>query len=247
MIPDSLASQDARMAQNVLENSIAALKFGPTFSVPMGQVHYEDADRLNRELKKLFFERESEGEKWQKFPRFDTQHGALFESRFDLFYWPDEPVKELATFCHTALGALLRKITDYSDEEFQQLTFDYHAWFHITRQGGYQGMHNHPNASWSGIYCIDPGENVEERPDSGAVRFHDPRTDSSMYMDAGNRRLMSPWALVGQQVEHEAGKLVMFPSYLRHEIFPYLGERPRVVVAFNCWIKSPGELKQKGY
>ena len=67
-----------------------------------------------------------------------------------------------------------------------------------------------------------------------------------MYMDAGNRRLTSPWALAGQQVDHEAGKLIIMPSYLRHEIFPYLGEQPRMVVAFNCWIKSPGELKQGG-
>jgi hypothetical protein len=28
----------------------------------------------------------------------------------------------------------------------------------------------------------------------------------------------------------------MFPSHLNHEIFPYLGERPRIVIAFNCSI-----------
>lgn len=231
------------MSKGILESSLETLKQGPMFSVPMAQVEYQDAARLNKELAELFFARESEGEKYQKFPRFDTQHGALFESRFDLFYWPDPPVKELAAFCHNALGTFLRRISDYSDEEFKELVFDYHAWFHITRSGGYQGMHNHPNAAWSGIYCVDPGEKSPDRPDSGAVRFHDPRTDSSMYMDAGNRRLVQPWALVGSQIDHEAGKLVMFPSYLRHEIFPYVGERPRIVVAFNCWIKTTGEVR----
>jgi hypothetical protein len=29
---------------------------------------------------------------------------------------------------------------------------------------------------------------------------------------------------------------VIFPSFLMHEIFVYRGERPRIVVAFNCSI-----------
>ena len=28
--------------------------------------------------------------------------------------------------------------------------------FHISRGGGFFGLHSHPNASWSGVYCVDP-------------------------------------------------------------------------------------------
>ena len=33
------------------------------------------------------------------------------------------------------------------------------SWFHVTRRGGFFALHNHPNASWSGVYCVDPGKN----------------------------------------------------------------------------------------
>ena len=95
----------------------------------------------------------------------------------------------------------------------------------------------HPNASWSGIYCVDPGDEVPGSPESGAVRFHDPRSFASYYSDAGNQRLKDPVRHGGYQFSHSPGGLMIFPSYLQHEIFTYLGERPRIVVAFNCWIR----------
>jgi hypothetical protein len=35
---------------------------------------------------------------------------------------------------------------------------------------------------------------------------------------------------------HSAGRLILFPSYVMHEIFAYQGDRPRIVIAFNCSI-----------
>ena len=54
------------------------------------------------------------------------------------------------------------------------------------------------------------------------------------YAEAGNLGLRQPYRHGGFDVTHRAGRLVMFPSFLMHEIFPYQGERPRIVVAFNC-------------
>jgi uncharacterized protein (TIGR02466 family) len=115
----------------------------------------------------------------------------------------------------------------------------------VTRRHGYQGQHNHPNASWSGIFCVDPGEEVPDRPDSGLVRFHDPRTHIDMYSDAGNRHLQPPWTMGTLDWRHRRGQLLLFPSYLRHEIYPYEGERPRIVVAFNCWITRADQRRNR--
>ena len=101
-------------------------------------------------------------------------HLTETESKFDLFRWTDPPVAKLAQFCHLSLTETLRQLTTYSQEEFGRFRFDYHAWFHVTRRHGYQGQHNHPNASWSGIFCVDPGDVLPDRPDSGLVRFHEP-------------------------------------------------------------------------
>ena len=37
---------------------------------------------------------------------------------------------------------------------------------------------------------------------------------------------------------HRAGQLVMFPSWLYHEVLPYHGQRERIVVAFNAWLQD---------
>ena len=218
-----------------------SLEISSFFAVPIARVVMPDHESLCDELERLFLEKESAGEAFRHQKRIDTMHGELFESRFDLFRWPDPPVRSLTAWCHNRLASLVQDLNRYDDAEMDLLRFDYHAWFHITRRHGYQGQHNHPNASWSGIFCVHPGDPVPDRPDSGLVRFHDPRTHIDMYSDAGNRNLRLPFAAGSCDWRHRRGQLVIFPSYLRHEIYPYLGERPRIVVAFNCWINRLGQ------
>ncbi len=222
------------------------MKIGQFFSVPIAEFRLESQEALNDDLRALFLEKEAEGDKYRDPIRRDTQHGAIFESRFNVFDWPDEPIRELAAHVHRCLASVVNQLSDYSKEEFKQLVFKYDAWFHITRNGGYQGLHKHENASWSGIYCVDPGDETPDRPDSGAVRFHDPRSNANYYVDAGNKRMKLPVHYGSYQIQHEPGKLLIFPSYLTHEIFSYVGERPRVVVSFNSMIHvRPNDSKTK--
>ncbi|MCH8896062.1 MAG: hypothetical protein IH927_07355 [Proteobacteria bacterium] len=186
----------------------------------------------------MFLQKAEEDDGVRNEIRRDTQHGELFESKFDLFHWQDEPVKELAKFCHRALASTIFELSDYSEDEFSKLVFDYHAWFHITKNGGFQALHHHQNASWSGIFCVDPGDSPQEFPQSGAVRFHDARGLADQYRDAGNGRLKMPARFGGYQVDHEAGRLLIFPSYVDHEIFTYMGQRERIIVAFNCMVSD---------
>lgn len=206
------------------------------FAVPIGRVTFPDHEPLCEELSRLFLEKAGQGDRFRHQKHIDTMHGELFESRFDLFRWPDEPIRVLAGLCHQAVAQHVQQTNSYDEAEMEMLRFDYHAWFHVTRKHGYQGLHNHPGASWSGIFCVDPGEEVPGRPDSGMVRFHDPRTHIDMYSDAGNRNLKTPWSMGSVNWHHRRGQLVLFPSYLRHEVYPYVGDRPRIVAAFNCWI-----------
>lgn len=209
------------------------MKITELFATPMAEFQMPDHEPVCASLAELFLEK-STREEYRDRKRRITQYGPLFESRFDLFKWPDEPVPKLARFCHASLSRLIQDITHYDKERLAGLRFDYHAWFHVTRKGGYQTLHNHQNASWSGIFCVDPGDSPEDRPDSGVVRFHDPRFCSWYYSDAGNLGLEMPWCHGGWDLVHRAGRLMIFPSFLMHEILPYAGERPRIVVAFNC-------------
>jgi len=214
------------------------MKIGYLFSVPLVEFRMDDHEGLCEQLTTLFLQKAEEDDGVRNEIRRDTQHGELFESKFDLFHWQDEPVKELAKFCHRALASTIFELSDYSEDEFSKLVFDYHAWFHVTKNGGFQALHHHQNASWSGIFCVDPGDSPQEFPYSGAVRFYDARGFADQYRDAGNNRLKLPVSFGGYQIDPEAGRLLIFPSYLDHQVFPYMGQRERIVVAFNCMVRD---------
>ena len=214
-----------------------SLRVFPLFSVPFGEVRHPEPAPLCDALRTLFLEREREGARYRNHLSRDTQAG-LFESRFDLHTWPDAPVQQVFGFIHHGLASIIQETNRYTPEQYAKLSFNYHSWFHVTRKGGHQGVHNHPMASWSGIFCVDPGDSPADRPESGTVRFMDTRAGADMYLDSGNGNLQGQYHMGGWQVRHEAGRLVFFPSYVMHEVFPYWGERPRIIIAFNAWING---------
>lgn len=206
----------------------------PLYAIPMMQSHLPDAPRINAELAALFLALEAQGERHRDIIARDTQHG-IFESSFYLHKRDEPPVRALFGYIDQTLRTFIQGISAYSDEQMANIELDMHSWFHITHRGGFQGAHNHPNASWSAIYCVDPGDSTSAH--SGAVRFHDPRTGSDMYRDPANENMQIPYRLGSWQLTHKPGQMLLFPSYLLHEIFPYTGERPRIVVALNAWCR----------
>ena len=49
------------------------------------------------------------------------------------------------------------------------------AWPLVVRAGGYCRLHVHPGWTLSGVYYIDAGDVLGDRPDSGLLEFVDPR------------------------------------------------------------------------
>ena len=210
------------------------------YAVPLVEAVHPERETLCPTLRDFFLAREDDAHR-DDIER-DTQVGPVFESRFDLFYWQDEEIQPMVRFVHNTLARTVAQLNGYRQGQMDKLKFEYHAWFHVTRARGFQGCHNHPNASWSGIFCVDPGSpDADDR--EGTVRFYDPRTNADYYLDPGNQSMRAPFTLGAMQVRHETGKLWLFPSYLLHEVFPYYGADPRVIVAFNCWISSDADRK----
>ncbi|RMH47676.1 MAG: hypothetical protein D6694_01630 [Gammaproteobacteria bacterium] len=225
----------------------ALMQIFHAFAVPFGEAYYpsQERDTLCTELKTLLESRRAQYEDQVRNEiKRDTQKGNLFESRFNLFNWPDEPIQKLRRFTVEQLRLLLSHITTLAPHQLEALQFHFHTWFHLTGFAGRQGIHNHSNASWSGIFCVDPGEMHPDFPDSGVVAFHDPRTNADIYEDSGNRYLKPPFAHGFLRIKHEKGRLFLFPSYLLHEIFPYFGQRHRIIIAFNCRVLLPEDYPE---
>lgn len=209
----------------------------PSFATPIVDTRMDGCGTLNRELKALFLEVEKDRERRKKIDT-PTHQVNIFESEFDLFGWPQPCIRQLRDFCLRALYLTIAQLNGYRLEELDKLEILNHCWFHVTRYGGYINGHNHPMASWSGVYCVEPGETPEEYPDSGALRFENPNPAAMMFMDPANSHLKRPFGRGSVNFRLKPGQLLLFPSWLMHQVMPFYGRDTRITVAFNAWARE---------
>ncbi|MCF6318421.1 MAG: 2OG-Fe(II) oxygenase family protein [Proteobacteria bacterium] len=211
-------------------------KLDVKFMTPILLGSLENADSLNVELKSLFLSFEKNPDKHKNKNSFNTTFGALFDSNFDLFEYRQKPIQEIKAIFNKILKDWLKVVTDLEESNIETLNFQQHAWFHISRKSAFKSLHNHPNASWSLVYYIDPGEIDEDRR-SGYIQIYDPRFGSNMHEDLSNFKMKREFSNSGISYKPQAGMFIVFPSYLYHDVLPYHGESPRINIASNYWIK----------
>jgi uncharacterized protein (TIGR02466 family) len=211
------------------------------FAIPFGLANWAESQLINQELRRLFLEREAQGATYSNQNATMSIRPGLFESRFDLFRWQDSCVRHLREFCWKSVFEFMGMVGAHTPEQLSQLVGHADAWFHISRSGGHFGLHNHPMASWSGVYCVDPGDTSEAA--GGLLSFPHPLGAAGMYVDASTRKLDLPYNFSTREYRLAAGQLVLFPSWLPHQVTPYYGRNERITVAFNAWFTpSTGKL-----
>lgn len=175
--------------------------------------------RLLRECEQL--ERDDEaGRKWSKknYPGGYTSYNSAsrmhtmsptFERLQQLI---DAHVKTYVRSLHFDLGRRKLTMTD--------------CWVNIMPRHVVHGLHLHPLSTISGTYYVRTPKGVP------GIKFEDPRLDH--FMAAPPRRAKgridrSPWIVIPAQ----AGCLVLFESWLRHEVPPNPVAARRVSISFN--------------
>lgn len=99
-------------------------------------------------------------------------------------------------------------------------------WVNLLKAGGHHSAHIHPHSVLSGTLY------VEVPKGSGAIRFEDPRLP--MMMAAPVRRDDAPEELRPfATVEPRPGLLLLWESWLRHEVLPGSARAERLSISFN--------------
>ena len=99
-------------------------------------------------------------------------------------------------------------------------------WVNLLKAGGHHGGHIHPHSVLSGTLYVEVPEG------SGAIRFEDPRLP--MMMAAPVRPPDAPEQLRPfVTVQPRAGLLLLWESWLRHEVRPGRGKGERLSISFN--------------
>lgn len=213
----------------------SAFEVNPAFAVPFVRTRHPEYGALNSQLKALFLEREREGAHIANPNPYTQRNEAVFESNFDLFKWTEPCVEQLRAFCFNNVMRTLGELNGYDLPMLQRIRMGADAWFHITRKGGFFGVHNHPMASWSGVYCVDAGRRDPSRPASGTLNFINPFVMNTMFIDAGTAQLRDPYTYSNRNYQLSAGELLLFPSWVLHQVLPFDDEGERITVAFNAW------------
>lgn len=222
------------------------LNITPAFASLLGTAQMSQPERLNSQLREFFLSCESGGAEFANPEPHTHRNDALYESNFSLFDWKNPAVSELRDFCWENVYQLVRELNGYDLETLQRLHIAHESWFHITRKGGYFGVHNHPMHSWSGVYCVCQ-EGDEKKEHSGKLTFINPFGMTTMYMDMSMYKMRRPFSMGDVPVRLKPGQLVLFPSWLLHEVTPFEpeGEGLRITVAFNVKFRLLGAMPPK--
>ena len=132
-----------------------------------------------------------------------------------------------------AFADLAKLLTKHAVAFAAELAFDLprkpkldSLWVNLLKSGGHHSSHLHPHSIVSGTLY------VEVPPGSGNIRFEDPR--SGLMMAAPARRADAPEALQPfATIAPRPGLLLLWESWLRHEVLPGTAKTNRLSISFN--------------
>ncbi len=188
------------------------------YSAPLGAA----SAGLNRELLaecRAVRDRDAAGRRWsaRNYPGGYTSYGSL-----------DQVHRLSSTFI-----ALRERLDRHVARYARALRWDLRGgrlamsdcWINVMGRGGVHGAHLHPQAVVSGTYY------VKAPAGSAGLKFEDPRL--SRFMAAPMRRR------VHVEYPARAGRVVLFESWLRHEVPPGGAAAERVSLSFNYhWLPA---------
>jgi uncharacterized protein (TIGR02466 family) len=97
-------------------------------------------------------------------------------------------------------------------------------WANVMPKHCYHAFHLHPNSVVSGTYYVSIPEGASP------LRIEDPRT--AMLMACPPRKIQ-------QDLIPKEGEVILFESWMKHEVPPHFCSEPRISISFNYdWIRA---------
>lgn len=206
------------------------------FATPLVTTDVPDAVKLNLELRQAIGQRE------KSHPSTQHSNQGGWQSSWDMDRWGGAPAIKLLAFGRN----LANRFT--SDRQGQAgggphpgyfaVTWRANMWANVNRSGHANEFHSHPGAFWSGVYYVDDGGIAGDASLGGELEFMDPRGPLPA-MAAPHLGYAMPGGLSAgatERISPKAGRLVLFPAWLLHQVRPYRGNAERISVAFNLTV-----------
>ena len=195
----------------------------PVFSTPVVSVNLPDAEDLNAELSAAILMRA------RGCSGLVRSNVGGWHSEQDLLNWPETCIARLRSELEAHARDLLQlSITEAGYGESHSLTLV--AWANVIEDGGYHSVHDHPAAHWSGVYYVATGRPADGHPLNGRLELLDPRTGINM-VPLPNSAFATRCI-----IDPEPGRMLFFPSWLKHVVHPFRGTGERISISYNMTI-----------
>lgn len=175
----------------------------------------DDAARANAAMKDHL-------ERWFT-PRPQIPAGETWQTTHDLH--EQEAFAPLYPFVDGAIQASLQALG--IDDTGYEITG---CWANINPPGSAHQPHSHPNNLVSGVYY------VQTLGDGDEIVFHDPRPQAHVIRPVTTRAVAETQATIG--VEAKPGRMLLFPSWLRHSVHPNRTQAERISLSFNAMLSD---------
>ena len=195
------------------------------FPTPIIHFDLPNSATLNAELKQVI-ERQEKSDT-------GTQHSNYggWQSSWDMEKWGGMPAVRLIAFAKNAAN----RVTCNRSGQPVTIAWKTNMWANVNRAGHGNEFHSHPGSFWSGVYYVDDGGIGADSSLGGELEFMDPRAPG-VAMYAPQLAFNMPGGLsvgANEVVLPKAGRMVLFPAWILHQVRPYKGNAERISIAFN--------------
>lgn len=167
--------------------------------------------------------------------------------RYNVLNWQYPEIVEFRQLVLRGLREYFNLVGDPDDPDLNISGIS--CWANVLRFGEALDAHHHDPAFVSAHYTVRCGRGTDEddaiaknkRAGGETVYFRPGFMDRSHGGEAAGFTSLwdSDWRMSAEPTE---GKLFFFPSYVRHEVRPNLGERERISIAMDVFIKKQNAL-----
>lgn len=143
----------------------------------------------------------------------------------DRFILRKKELKDLRAFIQTSINSYFSEIIAPSKNANLYIT---QSWVNYSKTGQWHHAHEHPNSIISGVFYVQ-SDNAKDR-----IYFERNQYEQIQFpTEKFNLYNSRTWWLEATQ-----GRLVIFPSSLRHSVNPVESEQTRVSLSFNTFAKG---------
>lgn len=94
------------------------------------------------------------------------------------------------------------------------------SWFHVTKKNGYHNFHTHPDTPLGGIFYIENGGSDKGNQWINPIHGY-------------SHRISDLWCQQSYESKFIQGRLILFPGWVLHSAQPHVGDKNRILIAFN--------------